>query len=428
VTTRSPPIFFASIVLLLFRLDLCALESAERSVSPSGQFVIYGADPAFRGAISDLAERTKVNLLRLLQRRDNWKIAVIVSLRLRAADLPEIPATEFRFSETETGLKLQLDLGISGETNPYVIEHELARVMLLEMIYRNQTGIAAGDVYVDPPNWLIDGLLGFMPNRYFALRAAAQSMPERVPSLDEFLRERPEVLDSAARQLYRVYSFVLVRLLIESPDGRSRLGRYVENLAFGSNDPMADLQAAFPGVSDFHKAWKSKIADVKITADRGLLAFSQTAAKLTEILRARFPAAGGREKLALLDDFSRIKPSVAQRLALQKLGQELMLLETRANPVLRPVIADYQRIADCLALGRTREIGKRLAELESLRTRLSARMGAIEDYMNWFEAAKLETPSGMFGDYLRVADGIDSQKPKRRDPLSVYLDAMELEF
>jgi hypothetical protein len=48
--------------------------------------------------------------------------------------------------------------------------------------------------------------------------------------------------------------------------------------------------------------------------------------------------------------------------------------------------------------------------------------------MNWFEAAKLETPSGMFGDYLRVADGIDSQKPKRRDPLSVYLDAMELEF
>ena len=41
-------------------------------------------------------------------------------------------------------------------------------------------------------------------------------------------------------------------------------------------------------------------------------------------------------------------------------------------------------------------IEKRLAELKSLRTRLSARMSDIDDYLNWFEAAKLETSSGLF--------------------------------
>ena len=63
-----------------------------------------------------------------------------------------------------------------------------------------------------------------------------------------------------------------------------------------------------------------------------------------------------------------------------------------------------------------------------MHTRLSARMSDIDDYLNWFEAAKLETPSGMFEDHLQAAGAVDSQKSKRKDPLSVYLDAMEMEF
>jgi len=41
--------------------------SSEHSVSPSRQFVIYGADAELRGAVSDLAERTKADLLTLLR-------------------------------------------------------------------------------------------------------------------------------------------------------------------------------------------------------------------------------------------------------------------------------------------------------------------------------------------------------------------------
>jgi hypothetical protein len=346
----DPPISLALILLSIFTFGSRAATSSERSVSPSGQFIIYGGDAGSRGAISELAERTKSNLLAVLKRRDDWKIAVIINLQPRGLNVPDLPATNLRFSETEGGLKLQLDFGISREMNLIEAERELARVILLEMIYRNQSGIVPGDAYVDPPSWLVDGLIALTPNRNHAAYTIALSLPHRAILLAEFLNERPESLDSTGMQLYRAYSFVLAQLLLESPNGRARLRRYIDNLAFASNDSLADLCAAFPEIRDWEKTWKSEIADVKTSSNNGLLTFSQSEEGLSEIANAKLPAASEREKRLSLEDFSRIKPSSGQRLALQKLGQQLLLLSARANPVLRPVIQDYQQISSQLAL------------------------------------------------------------------------------
>ena len=428
---KIPPkrIFFASLLApLLACLNLSAFEFSERSVSPSGQFVIYGADAPYRGAISALAERIKANLLSALKRRDAWKIAIVVNLQPRAVNLPEIPPAALRFSQTETGVKLQFDLTVSQTISPAAIEREVARVILVEMMYRNQTGIAPGDVYVDPPTWLVDGLLASAPNRDRPSVASALSMPAHTDTLGEFLNQPAETLDSSARQLYLAYSLVLVQLLIDSPNGRSRLGRYVDNLAFATNNPVAGLRASFPEVRDFESLWKSKIADLKAAANKDLLTFSQTDEKLNELLAVRFPSHDGHDNAVLLETFSRTRPTPVQRAALQEFSRKLLLLATRANPVLRPVIQDYQQIAGQLALGKNRGFEKRLVDLKSLRTEISSRMEEVDDYMNWFEAVKLETPSGIFDDHSQTANSFDSQKPKRRDALSVYLDAMELEF
>lgn len=424
---KIPPgrIFFALLFALISAVDLFGVEFPGRSVSPSGQFIIYGTDAAFRGSISALAERTKADLLSVLKQRDAWKIAIVISLQPRAVNLPEVPAAELRFSQTETGIKLQLDLTPSQEMRPAAIERELARVILVEMIYRNQTGILPGDAYVDPPAWLVEGLLASAPNRNRASLAVSLSTPARVPTLAVFLNQRPEMLDSSARELSRAYSFVLVHALIGSPGGRFRLGRYIDNLAFASNDSIADLRASFPEMRDFESACKSKVAELSVSLDQDLLTFSKTEEKLNEILK--FPSRDANDESGSLESLSQIRPTPTQRTALQRFSQELLLLGTRANPVLRPVVQDYHRIADQLALGKNRGTAKRLTELKSLRARLSARMSDIDDYLNWFEAAKLETGSGLFEDSMETAAG-DSQKPRRRDPLSVYLDAMELEF
>ena len=428
---KIPPkrIFFASLLgPLLACLNLSAFEFSERSVSPSGQFVIYGADPVYRGAVSALAEKIKANFLFVLKRRDAWKIAIVINLQPRAVNLPEVPSAELRFSRTETGVKLQLDLTVSQKLSPTTIARELARVILVEMIYRDQTAVAPGNVYVDPPPWLADGLLAAAPNQDRGSLVATLTIPARAPALWEFLKQRPEILDSSTGQLYRAYSLVLAQLLIDSPSGRSRLGRYIDNLAFASNDPIADLRAAFPEVRDFESDWKSKIAEMKTISNQDLLTFFQTDEKLTQLLGTKFPSGGRHDKPVLLEDFSRTPPTPDQRAAMKKLRRKLLLLAMRANPILRPVIQGYQRIADELGLGKSRGTDKRLAELKSLRAKLSARMNDVDDYMNWFEAAKLETPSGIFEDDVEAFSATDSRRPKRRDPLSVYLDAMEQDF
>ena len=83
-----------------------------RSMSPSRQFIIYGANTTLRGAVSELAEQTKANLLALLRQPDGWKTPIVVNLQSAQANLPEIPPAALRFSQTGFGLKLQFDLTI----------------------------------------------------------------------------------------------------------------------------------------------------------------------------------------------------------------------------------------------------------------------------------------------------------------------------
>src|SRR5438552_4075209 len=267
-------IFAGALLLGCSIFELLGATPIERSVSPSGQFVIYGGDAAWRGAVSALAERTKANLLAILQRRDQWVTAAVVNLQQRAPNLPEIPNATLRFSQTGSGLKLQLDLTISREIDSAATERELLRVILLEMTYRNQTAIAPGDVYVEAPDWLVEGLLELSPNRDRASLVNALAVSERIPPLDEFLRERPELLDPAGRLLHRAYSFALVQLLVEPADGHARLGRFIDNLSFASNDPSADLLKVFPQLAlNGEGNWKSKIAEIKNSGRSDLLTF-----------------------------------------------------------------------------------------------------------------------------------------------------------
>jgi hypothetical protein len=423
-------IFTAALLTLsILGFDQAAATSIERSVSPSGQFIIYGGDAVWRGTVSALAERTKANLLAILQRRDQWVTAGVINLQSRAPNLPEIPSAALRFSQTGSGLKLQLDLAISPEINSAATERELLRVILLEMIYRNQTAIAPGDVYVEPPSWLVEGLLVLTPNRDRVSFVNALAVSERVTPLDEFLRERPELLDPAGRLLHRAYSFALVQLLIESADGHARLGRYIDDLSFASNDPLADLAAAFPQLAGRDEnIWRSKIAEVKSSGRSDLLTFSQTDERLADLLQTKFPRGDGLDKSLLFEDLCQRKPTATQRLALQQFSEQLMLLAAHGNPVLHSVVQDYQQLAAQLALGKKRAVAGRLAELKILRARLSARMTQVDDYLNWFEATQLSTRSGLFEDYLNTSVEVVPATGHRKDAYSAYLDAMEEQF
>ncbi|MFN2540684.1 MAG: hypothetical protein ABR514_00745 [Chthoniobacterales bacterium] len=411
---------------ILLARDAAAVSLPERSLSPSRQFVIYGGDARLRGAISELAETTKANLLRLLRRRDNWTTPLIVNLQLPQVDRPELPPAALRFSQTGFGLKLQLDLSVGREIDPARIERELVRAIVLEMIYRRQPSVPAGTPYVPPPDWLLDGVLALTPGRERASLVESLQLASKIMPLEEFLLQRPALLDSPARSLYRAYSLVFVQMLLNSPDGPARLARYIDNLSHASNDALADLKAQFPNFAGAEeKVWQTGVAEASASHDYQLFSFAQTDKKLEEVLAANPLSRAGSAKRSSLEDLVRRKASPKEKAALSKLGEDLLLLLGRAHPVMRPVIQEYYDITTLLAAGKRKRSAARLDQIKSTRANLFARMNEIDDYMNWFEATQQTSSSGVFVDYLRTATESSEPQPRRRDPISVYLDSLE---
>jgi len=424
---KRPAIF----ILLLFACEPIRAALPEHSVSPSRQFVIYGADAPLRGTISELAEQTKSNLLALLGQRDEWKTAVIINLQPQQANLPEIPPTDLRVSQTGFGAKLQLDLTIGQNLNAPLIEGQLLRAILLEMIYRDEGDLAPGATLAEPPDWLVEGALALTPGRERGVLVEALSTTDKGKSLEEFLGQRFDLLDSAGRILYRAYSIALVQLLLDE-GGRARLARYIANLSHASNDPVADLKARFPFLrEDLEKKWRSTVARFGEHQSYQLLTFAESERRLDELLQIKI-SDGSRNraqpKTADLSELARRKASPGEKAAVDQMSQSLQLLIVTAHPVLRPVAREYQQIAALLARGKRRGIAKRLSHLDGTRKELAARMGEIDDYMNWFEATQMARQSGAFNDYLKAVSQSEISAPRRRDPLSIYLDALADHF
>jgi hypothetical protein len=428
---RRATFLFSIFPLSIFALESLATEAVERSVSPSRQFIIFGVDAVSRGAISELAEETKANLLALLGRPDRWNTAIVINLQFPQANVPEGPPAGLRFSQTGAGLKLQLDLTIAAKIDRSPIERELLRAILLEMIYRNQANIAPGTPYIEPPEWLIDGALAVTPGRNRAPLIEALAVAEKIVPLENFLRQGPRLseLDSPSRQLYRAYSLALLQLLGTGANGHARLTHYIDNLTCGSGDSLTDLKAQFPelGGDDTEKIWESYIARVSAEQPQQLLTFAETERKLDELLGVEVPARSQSSKTVRFKDLVEGKVSAGEIAALKRLSQDLLFLAARSNPVLRPIVQEYRQIASQLSVRKDSRVSARIVRLKAWHGEIVARMGEIDDYLNWFEATKLSAKSGAFAGY-KAADETRMRELRRHDPLSVYLDAIAEQF
>src|SRR5438034_7406259 len=300
------------------------------STSPSRQFVIYGADATLRGAISELAEQTKTNLLGLLRQRDGWKTAIVINLHSQQANLPEIPPANLRVSQTGFGVKLQLDLTVGQNFDGSLVERQLLRAILFEMVYRDDGELAPGARLVEPPDWLLEGALALTPGREREALVEALSTADKGKSLQEFLGQRFDLLDSAGRMLYRAYSVALVQLLLGEVCGRACLARLLCNLSHASNDRVADLKACFPQLrDDVATEWRSSVARLSEHQTYQLLTFAESERRLDELLQIKISDGSrnrGRPKPANLSELSRSKLSAEEKAAVNQMSQGLLLL------------------------------------------------------------------------------------------------------
>jgi hypothetical protein len=336
-----------------------------------------------------------------------------------------------RVSQTGFGAKLQLDLTVGQNLDGSLIERQLLRGILLEMIYRDERALAPGTTLVEPPDWLVEGALTLTPGRERKVVVEALSGTEKGKSLEEFLGQRFDLLDSAGGMLYRAHSIALVQLLLDE-GGRARLARYIANLSHASNDPVADLKTRFPQLrEDLEKKWRSTVTRLGENQTYQLPTFAESERRLDEVLQIKISdGSRNREqpKTADLSELARRKASGDEKATVNQMSRALLLLMGTVHPVLRPMVREYQQIAALLARGKRKGIAKRLSHLDDIRKQLAARMSEIDDYMNWFEATQMERESGAFNDYLKAASQSEVSAPRRRDPLSVYLDALVDQF
>jgi hypothetical protein len=407
----------------------------QRSVSRSHQFIVYAGDPNARGAIAMDAEDVKDKFLELLDTGDFWKNPIVIQVSpLDTAD-PSHPASEVNVINTEEGFKVDINVVLGPDPREAHFPQQLVRALLLEYAYRNQPAlVAVGASYAEPPPWLVDGFASLAADPDPDANAGLFSsliQSGKTPSLALFLSENPSTLDGPSLHLYSACSMSLVRLLLQLPNGHVLMQGFIRHWPGPNADPEAELLKAYPalnsGGESLEKWWTVGLAGLSAADRYQGLSLADTSQQLDGILK--FDVAidkTGKTQSFTLDQYPTFEKAPGATFALNTLSLRLLGLEAQSSPLMREVITAYQALAVQLSHHESTHLRARLAALADYRSRLTAHMDQIADYLNWYEATQRTQSSGSFDEYIRTADQIDKDPgPVRTDPISKYMDSVE---
>ena len=425
------PVAFA--LLLCLAHPVASHAGKPLSISTSRQFRVYGADVALRGVICGLAERTKSTLLCLLDQRDSWKTPLVINLDFPQANFPDRPAPHLDVSQLGYGLKMQLNLLVTGEMTDRDLQRQFLRAILIEMMYRDRSEIAVGTPYFAPPEWLVEGVLAHQLARdSYENPRLLQNMvgANKIALLEDVVRQARMPPDVPSQKLFDAYSEALLQLLLEAPEGKQKLRRFIRDLPTSPSDSMADLCAHFPGTlgRSRDKWWALSVARLAASNRYEVLSATETAAILDHYLRFPIDGPDGKTRKYSLGEYQAFRKLPRYRGVLEEVGRQLLLLGARAHPFYRAIVQEDYELASLLARGKTRRVGERLNRVASDRAVIEQQAAGIDDYLNWYEATQLKTMSGAFAQVLKDAGAADSSRSRRRDPISIYLDSIENEM
>ena len=158
------------------------------------------------------------------------------------------------------------------------------------------------------------------------------------------------------------------------------------------------------------------------------LSAAETATRLDRLLRFSIPAPDGSTQEYSLGDYEVFRKLPAHRAVLARVGQQLLLLSALAHPSYRAIVQEDFELAQLITRGKPGKIQPRLERVASYRQVVERQKNEIDDYLNWYEATQVKKVSGAFRQLLGSAKAADEAQPRRRDPISVYLDSIEMEM
>lgn len=418
-------------LLALFTVASEARESSliGKTISSSGQFVVYSKDATRRTNIVQRAEAVHSQWLQKIGSDESGSHPVIIQDLIGTANPRGKSNTATGVFEGDEGtLKVQTDIYDASALNGFAFETEVFRALGLERIYRKHP-LKAGKAFHSPPSWLLEGLaeeMRIQENGTPEAVYAALLQSNRPPKIEDFLKAKPGLMEATSLALYRTQALALLRALQQLPDGQKGLAAFLDSLAENDAD-IKSLLTAFPSLendpSRLGKIWTLSIARGSTSKSMEPLSIGETVKSLKELLDITAPLdpkkpesgkATGAEALPLL-----ARSSGGPYLMRQK-GAEFLALEFRAHPLIKPVISEYRVITTQLASKPKKNVEKQIDENGKILDLLLQRTGHVEDYLNWFEATQLDTLSE---DFVEITNAPET--PKRTDPISLYLDAIE---
>ncbi len=431
---------FLLLLALLHGATSLAVDLKHRSVSNSGQFVVYCDDRDARSRIVSFAEEVKSELLRVLHERDDWKLPIVMTIEAEDDAQAQAQPISITLVNTIAGPKVDVVVRLGDDPTRVFLQRNLVHTLLLEMAYRDRPPVRGGERFLYPPWWLTEGLLqGIRAHAGMRDPDIFKSIvnTEKLPSLDKMLTQPPVHLDTAAGTLDRASAYALTEALLRLPAGPANLGRFLRAWPEGGGDPVTLLTAHFPALGkspqNLAKWWTLQLAALSKSETLRSLTPAEADAELTALLTLEISNGkpGHSEKFALRD-FEKYAKLPGARPALRIAQVKISTLAAKAHVLFRPILKEYEEACAQLAAGKTAGIADHIARTERFRASILHRSEMITDYLNWYEATQTPGSTGQFDRYLRAVEDRDAKAKKPVVPvdpkIAEYLDSLEQEF
>lgn len=283
----------------------------------------------------------------------------------------------------------------------------LATALLLREYYGKTTPVQGSRV---PrfPDWLTRGLGTLILQRPIADAASMNT------ELAAFLTERvPDPDHVSLLRRYDAVASVLVRSGLSEDGGRKAFRDWV-----GTYDPSAPPRQP----SFWVDGWEMRAVErrwnlgLQVPEEREPLSvrIKSPASTLEEYRRIMQEGMADKASLA---DVSRDRGGAYR---LQMLGERLTALRLQANPLAIPLLERTMKLVASAGRTSPKRIRQEEENLLAEDRYLRKQARAIEDYLDWYEAAKVATPSGVFDHYLSTPASTVA-----KGPIGRHLDAVE---
>ncbi len=345
---------------------------------------------------------------------------VLVVIHRRQPSIEEQPS--LRVDSLEGGLpRIQIDL--QGEQGPH-FGLQSGRLITSAILLRERYAGKApqvGSSIPEIPLWLSHGLATLCidgnPQKPIQVSYLQGGVP---PGIEAFLVERPP--DDASHLLEENYdrrAACLVQAGLKG-DGSAVFRKWIrgdeDNDSKKKHDSMASLSRWPSGwpMQRVEREWlllmaSSSHEEKSVT---GVLNASESLRQYDAVAQSLPMDAASFEKL---------RKERGTDFTFQGINSRLAALRFQANPLVIPLIDSTMNLLKSPKHLSGKKLKESLSALTSLRVATLKRSREITDYLDWYEAAKIPVPSGLFDALLK------SHEPKlRKGPVGRYLDAVEI--